>query len=135
LLLLQPQEETAAAAAAEVPSTSSSGYQRRMTTEQWRQTYEKDGTVDLFLNDDFNAGAKLIVSSASRQLGTQQQTTCSIVTCSTKVPESGAGGLLHSQCSCLPSAQLAAPVNWFLATDARCWTAWLKQSNMHRAGA
>jgi hypothetical protein len=61
--LLQPQEETAAAAA-EAPSTSSSGYQRRMTTEQWRQQYESDGTVDLFLNDDFNAGAKLIVSAA-----------------------------------------------------------------------
>jgi hypothetical protein len=64
LLLLQPQEETAAAAA-EAPSTSSSGYQRRMTTEQWRQQFEADGTVDLFLNDDFNAGAKLIVSVAS----------------------------------------------------------------------
>lgn len=56
--IMKPQEETAAAA--EAPSTSGSGYQRRMTTEQWRQTYERDGTVDLFLNDDFNAGAKLI---------------------------------------------------------------------------
>ena len=44
-----------------------------MTTEQWRQTYERDGTVDLFLNDDFNAGAKLIVSINSRQQCTQQQ--------------------------------------------------------------
>lgn len=66
-LLLWPQEETAAAAAAEAPSTSSSGYQRRMTTEMWRQQHERDGTVDLFLNDDFNAGAKLIVSVRSEQ--------------------------------------------------------------------
>eukprot|EP00798_Chlamydomonas_sp_ICE-L_P014071 gene14071-20017_t len=31
-----------------------------MTTEEWRAKYEKDGTVDVWLEDEFNAGSRLI---------------------------------------------------------------------------
>ena len=31
-----------------------------MTTEEWRQRYEKDGTVDLWLEEEFNAGSRLV---------------------------------------------------------------------------
>eukprot|EP00878_Enallax_costatus_P000816 GHUV01000941.1.p1 GENE.GHUV01000941.1~~GHUV01000941.1.p1 ORF type:complete len:237 (+),score=57.03 GHUV01000941.1:222-932(+) len=43
---------------AEAPSTS--GKRQKLTTEQWRQIHERDGTVDLFLQDDFNAGVKIV---------------------------------------------------------------------------
>jgi len=32
----------------------------KMTTEEWRAKYEKDGTVDLWLEEEFNAGSRLI---------------------------------------------------------------------------
>eukprot|EP00879_Flechtneria_rotunda_P002225 GHRR01002411.1.p1 GENE.GHRR01002411.1~~GHRR01002411.1.p1 ORF type:complete len:284 (+),score=47.75 GHRR01002411.1:52-903(+) len=32
----------------------------RLTTAEWRSKYEKDGRVDLFLQDDFNAGAQIV---------------------------------------------------------------------------
>lgn len=48
-----------AATVADGPSTS--GKRHKLTTEQWRQMYEKDGTVDLFLQDDFNAGVRMVV--------------------------------------------------------------------------
>lgn len=35
----------------------------KLTTEEWRAKYEKDGTVDLWLEEEFNAGSRLIVSS------------------------------------------------------------------------
>lgn len=41
------------------PSTS--GKRQKLTTEEWRQMYERDGTVDLFLQDDFNAGVRMVV--------------------------------------------------------------------------
>jgi ferredoxin len=31
-----------------------------MTTAEWRAKYEKDGTVDLFVEEEFNAGSRLV---------------------------------------------------------------------------
>jgi len=48
----------------EQPSTSERPKSiARMTTEEWRAKYEKDGTVDLFVEEEFNAGSRLVVSS------------------------------------------------------------------------
>lgn len=44
---------------------SENGYGKRinsMTTTEWRQKFEQNGTVDLFLEEEFNAGSRLIVS-------------------------------------------------------------------------
>jgi hypothetical protein len=50
------------------PSTSGTGAEgarppsiARMTTAEWRAKYEADGTVDLFVEEEFNAGSRLIV--------------------------------------------------------------------------
>jgi hypothetical protein len=32
-----------------------------MTTAEWRAKYEKDGTVDLWVEEEFNAGSRLVV--------------------------------------------------------------------------
>lgn len=37
-----------------------------MTTTEWRAKYEKDGTVDLWVEEEFNAGSRLVVSSGHR---------------------------------------------------------------------
>ena len=39
-----------------IPSISS------LSTEEWRRLYEREGRVDLWLEDEFNAGSRLIVS-------------------------------------------------------------------------
>jgi hypothetical protein len=36
-----------------------------MTTAEWRARYEKDGTVDLWVEEEFNAGSRLVVSSST----------------------------------------------------------------------
>lgn len=36
-----------------------------MTTDEWRQTYEQEGCVDLWVEEEFNSGSRLIVSSAA----------------------------------------------------------------------
>ena len=36
-----------------------------MTTEQWRSRYEQDGCVDLWVEEEFNAGSRLVVSQRS----------------------------------------------------------------------
>lgn len=41
----------------------------RMSNEEWRARFEKDGTVDLWLEDEFNAGSRLIVSGSAGLLG------------------------------------------------------------------
>lgn len=44
---------------------SENGYGKRissMTTTEWRQKFEQNGTVDLFLEEEFNAGSRLVVS-------------------------------------------------------------------------
>ncbi len=33
-----------------------------LTTEEWRALYEKDGCVDLWVEEEFNSGSRLIVS-------------------------------------------------------------------------
>jgi hypothetical protein len=52
-----PQEEatatTSSTAAQQQEQPSTSG--RKLTTAEWRAKYEKDGAVDLFLVDQFNA--------------------------------------------------------------------------------
>jgi hypothetical protein len=37
-----------------------------MTTEEWRAKYEKDGCVDLWVEEEFNAGSRLVVGGWSR---------------------------------------------------------------------
>jgi ferredoxin len=34
-----------------------------MTTEAWRSRFEKDGTVDLWMEEEFNAGSRLVVGA------------------------------------------------------------------------
>ena len=34
-----------------------------MTTAEWRAKYEKDGMVDLWLEEEFNAGSRLVVGA------------------------------------------------------------------------
>lgn len=36
-----------------------------MTTDEWRQTYEQEGCVDLWVEEEFNSGSRLMVSSAA----------------------------------------------------------------------
>ena len=38
-----------------------------MTTAEWRERYEKDGTIDLWVEEEYNAGSRLTV--ISDQLG------------------------------------------------------------------
>lgn len=40
-----------------------------MTTAEWRALYEKDGTNDLWLEDEFNAGSRLVVGGALGTVG------------------------------------------------------------------
>jgi ferredoxin len=47
-------------------STSAPESIARMSTEEWRTKFEQDGTVDLWLEDEFNAGSRLVVSGCPR---------------------------------------------------------------------
>jgi hypothetical protein len=47
-------------AAAAAPSIHS------LTTEEWRKIYEPDGYVDLWVEEEFNAGSRLVVGSHSK---------------------------------------------------------------------
>ena len=42
-------------------STSEPQSIARMSTTEWRDKFEKDGMVDLWLEDEFNAGSRLVV--------------------------------------------------------------------------
>lgn len=33
-----------------------------MTTEEWRAAYEQEGCVDLWVEEEFNSGSRLMVS-------------------------------------------------------------------------
>ena len=50
------------------PSASASAQQQpiksvaSLTTEEWRARYEQDGRVDLWLQEEFNAGSRIVVS-------------------------------------------------------------------------
>lgn len=62
-----PDDVPAARGADGEPSTSEARRPRsiaRMTTAEWRAKYEKDGTVDLFVEEEFNAGSRLIVGAS-----------------------------------------------------------------------
>ena len=41
-----------------------------MRTEDWQQQYEADGYVDLWVEEEFNAGSRLVVSIFCPQLRT-----------------------------------------------------------------
>ena len=38
-----------------------------MTTSEWREKYEKDGAVDLWVEEEFNSGSRVIVRAAVAQ--------------------------------------------------------------------
>lgn len=40
-----------------------------MTTEEWRAKYEPNGRVNLWVEEEFNAGSRLTVSATTRQTG------------------------------------------------------------------
>lgn len=46
------------------PSTRPKSY-ASLTTAEWRELYEKDGAVDLWLQEEFNSGSRIVVSCAS----------------------------------------------------------------------
>lgn len=50
--VLQQETTTSSTTQQDQPSTSG---RSKLTTEEWRAKYEKDGAVDLFLVDHFNA--------------------------------------------------------------------------------
>ncbi len=35
-----------------------------MSTEEWRATYERDGCVDLWVEEEFNSGSRLVVGDS-----------------------------------------------------------------------
>lgn len=37
-----------------------------MSTAEWRSKYEKEGTIDLWLEEEFNSGSRLVVCSRIR---------------------------------------------------------------------
>jgi ferredoxin len=39
-----------------------------MTTDEWRQRFETDGYVDLWVEEEFNAGSRLVVTHISSSL-------------------------------------------------------------------
>ncbi|KAL4859706.1 Ferredoxin C 2 [Chlorella vulgaris] len=45
------------------PSTRPKSY-AELTTAEWQERYEKDGTVDLWLQEEFNSGSRLVGGSA-----------------------------------------------------------------------
>lgn len=65
LRLLCLQEEATTTAQQDQPSTSG---RNKLTTEEWRAKYEKDGAVDLFLVDQFNAAMVVSAPTALQQL-------------------------------------------------------------------
>ncbi|KAL4447976.1 hypothetical protein ABPG75_005195 [Micractinium tetrahymenae] len=57
------------------PSSSGSGEGQlqsyaSLTTEEWRELYEKDGCVDLWVQEEFNSGSRLVGGSAVYRGGT-----------------------------------------------------------------
>jgi len=46
------------------PSTADNKSIHEMSTEDWRATYEQEGCVDLWVEEEFNSGSRLMVSPA-----------------------------------------------------------------------
>jgi hypothetical protein len=85
-------------------STSAPQSIARMSTEEWRTKYEQDGTVDLWLEDEFNAGSRLVVRHTRPS---RPHTT--IHSQSASRPACNACRLLHRALAC--RAQAAAAIS------------------------
>ena len=44
-----------------------------LTTDEWRELYEREGRVDLWVKEEFNSGSRLVVSAACGQASARQQ--------------------------------------------------------------
>ena len=64
----QPPARQAAAAPAEEGETAGAGQPARsihsLSTEEWRRRYAQDGCVDLWVEEEFNAGSRVVVRRA-----------------------------------------------------------------------
>mmetsp|Transcript_15869 Transcript_15869/g.34239 ORF Transcript_15869/g.34239 Transcript_15869/m.34239 type:complete len:324 (+) Transcript_15869:107-1078(+) len=60
----EPQEYSSVSRSGEQPTSIHS-----MTTEEWRAKYEKDGMVDLWVEEEFNAGSRLVGGRAVHKGG------------------------------------------------------------------
>lgn len=56
------QEEASTRSSGQTSTSGSGASISRLSTAEWRAKYETDGMVDLWLEDEFNAGSRLIVS-------------------------------------------------------------------------
>ena len=75
-----------------------------MTTEEWQQQYEADGYVDLWVQEEFNSGSRLVVSPLDTWLMLHAVTTCLPCACiSTTISSSSLEA--HAQHLHLGSAQ------------------------------
>ena len=75
-----------------------------MTTEEWQQQYEADGFVDLWVQEEFNSGSRLVVSLLDAWLMLHAVTTCLACACiATIIPSSSMKA--HAQHLHLGSAQ------------------------------
>jgi len=63
-LLCASQSESSPRSSGQASTSGSNQSIARMTTAEWRARYEKDGMVDLWLEDDFNAGVVVSVQLA-----------------------------------------------------------------------
>lgn len=50
------------------PSTRPKSY-ATLSTAEWQELYEKDGAVDLWLQEEFNSGSRLVVSGGAHKDG------------------------------------------------------------------
>lgn len=56
-------EDTSASSSGAVPSPSI----HSLSTEEWRRLYEPDGYVDLWVEEEFNSGSRIVVSFAAAE--------------------------------------------------------------------
>lgn len=54
-------EEEGSSSNGSEPSTRPKSY-ASLTTAEWRELYEKEGAVDLWVQEEFNSGSRLVVS-------------------------------------------------------------------------
>ena len=66
-----PEEERSKS---EIGSSTSASSISTISTEEWQSRYEQDGTVDLWVEEEFNAGSRLSVSHTL--LSTQMEADC-----------------------------------------------------------
>ena len=63
LFLSQGVEQSASSSDSSEPAPSISS----LSTDAWRSKYEKDGTVDLWMEEEFNSGSRLVVGAAGKE--------------------------------------------------------------------